>query len=166
LDLIHHEMGWVPRSWSGVAVAPPRTLHSSMCSVPVLSIRTNRDAPCNLCPPEHSEYTDIKRYSELERSLYSDHNAGSERRFLSKPARATADEAEMPTKYVHTLLFACPDCHLPVAISHFSSRGKMEAIGAESLPVKCRYCGTISQMIAATAKRHYLDEWPPANCGS
>jgi hypothetical protein len=30
----------------------------------------------------------------------------------------------MPTKYVHTLLFACPDCHLPVAIKPFQQSRK------------------------------------------
>jgi transcription elongation factor Elf1 len=69
----------------------------------------------------------------------------------------------MSARYVHTLLFACPDCNLPVAISHVSNRGNLEAIDAESLPVKCRYCGTSSQMIAATAKRHYIDEWQQAS---
>jgi hypothetical protein len=63
------------------------------------------------------------------------------------------------TNYVHTLLFECPDCNLPVAISHMSSHGSLESVDADTLEIKCHYCGT-SEVVAVMAKRHYVDAWP------
>jgi hypothetical protein len=64
------------------------------------------------------------------------------------------------TRYVHTLLFGCPKCELPIAISHVSDKENVEAVELESLSIRCRNCDASSQVIAATAKWHYVHEWP------
>jgi hypothetical protein len=65
----------------------------------------------------------------------------------------------MATRFVHTLLFACPDCNLPVAISRVSNAKNLETVDAERPQIKCSYCDKLSDVIAVTAKRHYVEEW-------
>jgi hypothetical protein len=65
----------------------------------------------------------------------------------------------MPTRYAHTLLFACPDCDLPIAISRVSKEQSSENIDAELLRIKCSYCDKTSDVRASYAKKHYVDEW-------
>jgi hypothetical protein len=66
----------------------------------------------------------------------------------------------MSMRYVHTLLFDCPQRKLPIAISLISEQGNLEDIHAEALLIKCRNCENSAQVVAVTAKRHYVDEWP------
>jgi hypothetical protein len=62
--------------------------------------------------------------------------------------------------YVHILLFVCPKCNLPVAISRVSNERNLERVDAESLHIKCSYCENLSDVVSAAAKRHYVEEWP------
>jgi hypothetical protein len=64
------------------------------------------------------------------------------------------------TRYVHTLLFDCAQCKMPIAISLISEQGNLEDIDAETLHIKCKNCEKSAQVVAVTAKRHYVDEWP------
>ena len=64
-----------------------------------------------------------------------------------------------PVRYAHVLLFACPDCNLPVSISRVSNEKNLEIVDAERLRVTCSYCGKSSHVIATQARRHYVEEW-------
>jgi len=66
----------------------------------------------------------------------------------------------MSTKYVHILLFVCPACNLPVAISRVSDERNAEAIDVERLHITCSYCDKSLNVSAVTAKKHYVEEWP------
>lgn len=65
----------------------------------------------------------------------------------------------MTTRYVHTLLFSCPHCKLPVAVSDIREEGNIEAMEG-SLTLRCSQCGESSEVPAAVAKRHWVDDWP------
>lgn len=65
----------------------------------------------------------------------------------------------MPKRYVHTLLFSCPQCKLPIAVSDVREEGNVEAIEG-LLTLRCSQCGEFSSILAATAKQHWVDEWP------
>ena len=65
----------------------------------------------------------------------------------------------MATRFVHVLLFVCPDCNLPVAISRVSSEKNLETVDAERLHIACSYCEKSSDVTVVTAKRHYVEEW-------
>jgi hypothetical protein len=64
------------------------------------------------------------------------------------------------TKYVHTLLFQCPDCDLPIAISRVTEARNLEEIDAEPLRIFCTSCYNPSNVIAIMAKKHYVENWP------
>jgi hypothetical protein len=66
----------------------------------------------------------------------------------------------MAARFVHTLLFACPECNLPVAISRVSKEKNFEGVDAENLRIRCSYCETVSDTTAVTAKKHYVEDWP------
>ena len=63
-------------------------------------------------------------------------------------------------RFVHTLLFVCPECSSPVAISRVTQGRDLEIVDEERLRIKCSLCTTSFDVIAVTAKRHYLEEWP------
>jgi aspartate carbamoyltransferase regulatory subunit len=75
-------------------------------------------------------------------------------------------EMRMPVRYAHILVFTCPDCDLPIAISRVSKEKNLENINAEVLRLKCSYCEKASSVRAVYAKRRYVDEWPPMVGGS
>jgi hypothetical protein len=60
---------------------------------------------------------------------------------------------------VHVLLFICPDCNLPVAISRVSNERSLETVDAERFHITCSYCEKSSDVTAVTAKRHYVEDW-------
>jgi transcription elongation factor Elf1 len=69
-------------------------------------------------------------------------------------------DAMNKAKYVHMLLFACPECNLPVAISRVSNEKNLEKIDSEFLHIICSYCGKSSDVTAVAAKAHFVEEWP------
>lgn len=69
-------------------------------------------------------------------------------------------------RYAHLLLFACPECHLPVAISRVSTSKNLEVVDGESLHIMCSYCEKSSDVVAVAAKSHYVEEWPEEMNGS
>lgn len=62
-------------------------------------------------------------------------------------------------RYVHVLLFVCPDCNLPVSISRVSNEKNLETVDAEHFRMACGYCEKSSELTAVEAKRHYVEEW-------
>jgi uncharacterized protein YlaI len=62
-------------------------------------------------------------------------------------------------RYVHVLLFMCPECSLPVAISRVSKEKTLEMIDAERLHITCSYCDKSHNVTARTARKHYVEEW-------
>ena len=65
----------------------------------------------------------------------------------------------MAARYVHVLLFVCPECNLPVAISRVSAEKNLESVDAERLHITCSYCDKSLNVSIATAKKHYVEEW-------
>ena len=66
---------------------------------------------------------------------------------------------ELSHLVVHTLLFACPDCGLLIAIARVSDPKAPEHVDGESLRVTCSYCEKASKVPVGTAKKHYIDGW-------
>jgi hypothetical protein len=64
--------------------------------------------------------------------------------------------------YAHILVFACPDCNRPLAISHLSKERNLESIDALKLKIVCPDCRASTEVIAATAKRHLVQRWETA----
>jgi endogenous inhibitor of DNA gyrase (YacG/DUF329 family) len=62
-------------------------------------------------------------------------------------------------RFAHVLLFACPECNLPVSISRVSHERNLEAVDAKTLKVWCPYCNTSSDMPVVTAKKHFVEPW-------
>jgi hypothetical protein len=63
------------------------------------------------------------------------------------------------SQFVHTLLFACPDCKLPVAVSHLSNARTLEPVDAQTITIACAYCKSSHDVLAATARKHFVDTW-------
>jgi uncharacterized protein YbaR (Trm112 family) len=61
--------------------------------------------------------------------------------------------------YAHILVFACPDCNRPLAISHLSEERNLESIDAQKLKIICPDCKSATNVLAATAKRHMVQRW-------
>ena len=62
-------------------------------------------------------------------------------------------------RYAHTLLFVCPDCNLPIAISRISDKKNLEGVDGELVRIKCAYCEQASEVSAVTAKVHWVTDW-------
>ena len=71
----------------------------------------------------------------------------------------------MVDRYAYTFLFACPDCDLPVAVSRIREKNNLKVLDEESIHIKCSYCGKFSNVIAFTAKKHWVDDWPANSNG-
>lgn len=65
-------------------------------------------------------------------------------------------------RYAHTLLFVCPDCNLPIAVSKISDAKNLEEIDSLEIHIKCAYCEGTSNLLAVTAKTHWVTEWHDA----
>jgi len=65
----------------------------------------------------------------------------------------------MATHFVHTFLFACSACGLPVAITRTSESTSWESVGNVTMRTYCGYCGKACYCASATARRRYVDEW-------
>lgn len=61
--------------------------------------------------------------------------------------------------FVHTLVFGCPDCHLPVVIARLSPHKDRQAISSEAQNIICPFCEESFRMIVATAREHYVAVW-------
>lgn len=61
--------------------------------------------------------------------------------------------------FVHTFLFACPDCQLPVGLTRVSHKGEQHSLCDEAFLIKCPYCEHGFKVIAATAREHYVSKW-------
>ena len=72
----------------------------------------------------------------------------------------------MPTLFVHTFLFACPECQLPFAITRVNEEKNLQSAGNQTMRGYCDYCGKVRYGSPATAKRHYVDEWERAKAAN
>lgn len=66
----------------------------------------------------------------------------------------------MGSRYVHTLLFVCPECRAPISASHVDERGNVEGVALKSLRLNCHVCHRAFDVLAVAARRHYVDHWP------
>ena len=69
----------------------------------------------------------------------------------------------MTTRYVHTLLFSCPNCKLPMAVVRLSTDESLEPVDGERQKFICLFCEKSANVIAAKAKMHLVDKWPFQN---
>jgi aspartate carbamoyltransferase regulatory subunit len=65
----------------------------------------------------------------------------------------------MANRYAHVLLFECPECILPIAISRISKDKNLEKIDSERIRLRCSYCDESFDVHAVDAKRHYVEDW-------
>jgi transcription elongation factor Elf1 len=82
----------------------------------------------------------------------------------SVPAVSPGNRSDALHRYVHTLLFACPDCNLPIVIGRLSVDKNGE--NNEALLIKCSYCGKSFKVPSQHARRRYVEEWPDAVAAS
>src|ERR1700694_2998750 len=59
---------------------------------------------------------------------------------------------------VHLLLFGCPECGNPIAVSRVSEFYNLELLDATSFRVKCD-CGWSGDFLCAEARRHIVESW-------
>ena len=69
----------------------------------------------------------------------------------------------MTMRYVHTLLFSCPSCKLPIAVARVSKDESLEPADGERQKPIGLYCEESADIIAADAKMHWVDKWPFEN---
>lgn len=69
----------------------------------------------------------------------------------------------MLIQYVHTFVFACTHCQLPVAITRVSGEQSPQSCGNRPMRTSCGYCGKVCYGLAATAKHHYAEDWQRVN---
>ena len=55
------------------------------------------------------------------------------------PVPTTGPLGVFNMRYAHTLLFVCPDCNLPIAISRISDKKNLEGVDGELVQIKCAY---------------------------
>jgi hypothetical protein len=69
----------------------------------------------------------------------------------------------MTMRYVHTLLFSCPNCKLPIAAARISKDESLEPVDGERQKLICLYCEESADIIATDVKMHWVDKWPFEN---
>jgi hypothetical protein len=72
-----------------------------------------------------------------------------------------AHDVNISVGFAHTLLFTCPDCGFPIAISHVSDEHNLEMVASLWFQLDCRYCQTSSVVFGAIAKQHWVNEFTP-----
>jgi hypothetical protein len=66
----------------------------------------------------------------------------------------------MATQFAHLLLFVCPNCNFPIAVSCVSGERSLENIGGEHFAASCASCRYSFNIPGAAAKKHYVEDWP------
>jgi hypothetical protein len=62
-------------------------------------------------------------------------------------------------RYAHTLLFDCPECNLPIAVSRICNEKNLEGVAGKPVRIKCSYCEHTSERFGWTAKAHWVSDW-------
>ena len=62
-------------------------------------------------------------------------------------------------RFVHTFLFRCPDCRLPVAAALIVEEQSLKMDG-DLIEIACAYCDTLSEVHPQAAIKHYVENWP------
>jgi hypothetical protein len=71
----------------------------------------------------------------------------------------------MSTRFVHTLLFACPECDLPLAITRLTDERNLERVDGQMRQVQCTFCGNNFTASSVNARKHYVEEWSGVKFG-
>jgi len=66
------------------------------------------------------------------------------------------------TRYVHTLLFICPECAASVSISEVRPEKNPENVDAKTHRMLCGHCNEIHEVLGVMAKAHWVNEWSAA----
>lgn len=62
-------------------------------------------------------------------------------------------------RYAHTLLFVCPDCNLPVAVSRISQYESLEEVENMLVRIRCDYCLNAFEIRAVMSQTHWVTRW-------
>ena len=65
----------------------------------------------------------------------------------------------MSDRYVHTLVFTCPNCEAALACSFINDSRNPEDVDAKLFSLRCDICGLLTDMLGAEAMRNYTSEW-------
>lgn len=63
------------------------------------------------------------------------------------------------THYIHTLLFMCPECAAPIAISDICPEKNLEIVDAKIFRIVCAQCGNATQVPGVVARARWVNEW-------
>jgi hypothetical protein len=66
--------------------------------------------------------------------------------------------ADMPNRFVHVLLFACPQCAKPMASTQAVMERNLEKVDENSYRCECR-CGWSGVMSGLSARKHWVEPW-------
>ena len=61
-------------------------------------------------------------------------------------------------RFAHVLLFQCPKCSGPLAISNATANKNLEDIDASSFETWC-VCGWFGKFLGLKARRHWVEPW-------
>lgn len=65
----------------------------------------------------------------------------------------------MSVQFVHTFVFSCASCQLPVSITRVSGDQSKQSVGDGAMRTSCGYCGKPCYGSSVTARYHYVEEW-------
>lgn len=65
-------------------------------------------------------------------------------------------------RYVHTLVFLCPQCAEPVAVAEVRAEQNLENADATMYRARCVHCDHEFDILGVMAKVHWVNEWPAA----
>ena len=63
------------------------------------------------------------------------------------------------SRFVHILVFACPQCRLPIAVSRLSPKKTFDEFDGQRFCATCEFCAKVFDVQAHTAKRHLVESW-------
>lgn len=64
--------------------------------------------------------------------------------------------------YLHVLVYECPECNQPIAISHLNEERNLESVDGRKFRISCPACSSSAEVLAATAKSHSVQRWDAA----
>jgi hypothetical protein len=66
--------------------------------------------------------------------------------------------AKKTERFVHVLLFECPQCANPSASAMPSAERNLEKVDGASIPIQC-FCGGSGDLVGIEARRHWVELW-------
>jgi uncharacterized protein YbaR (Trm112 family) len=63
-------------------------------------------------------------------------------------------------RYIHTLVFVCPNCERPITIYRAREEQNTEMLAAQTFHISCEQCNNPFEVIGGLAKAHSVDQLP------